>query len=190
MNNLIKEEIGNILREQAEEMNAFEQNPLEFILNKYPSLNSTMEELMTSSFRDYITGIFVVAPKPTTFKVLLHNGHFFFLIYNPKGYQAKISGKRYNLINLQEEEYAVKAIASLLMLGMPSNSEGPESEETNELEQKDQFIDDLTSEPGVEGDLEGGEEGDTGEAPEGEEDLNEQEEVKPTPPKKFRIIRK
>jgi len=179
MNKLINEEVKKILKEQEEEVSLFEQNPLEFILGKYPSLLDIMEELMTESFRDYITGIFVVAPKPTTFKVLLHNGHFYFLTYNPKGYQAKISGKRYQLINLQEQEYAIKAIAALLMLGMPPNSEGPGEEETNELEQKDEFIDDLTSEPES-----GGED-----TSEDEEELQEGGEVKPTPPKKFKIVR-
>ena len=54
-----------------------------------------MQDLLTDYFRDYVTGIFVVAPKPTTFKVLLHNGQMFFLIYGPKSYIAKIAGKRY-----------------------------------------------------------------------------------------------
>jgi len=181
MNKLINEEVRKILKEQEEEMSLFEENPLEFILGKYPSLLDIMEELMTESFRDYITGIFVVAPKPTTFKILLHNGHFYFLTYNPKGYQAKISGKRYQLVNLQEQEYATKAIAALLMLGMPANAEGPEMEETNELEQKDEFIDDLTAEPESGGDLPDDE---------GEEDLQENEEVKPKKlPQKFKIIR-
>ena len=77
----------------------FEGNPLEFILQKYPSLDATMIDLLTPSFRDYVTGIFIIAPKPTTFRILLHNNQEFHLVYSPQSYIAKISGKKYNLIN-------------------------------------------------------------------------------------------
>jgi hypothetical protein len=87
---------------------------------------------MTSSFEDYITGIFVMAPKPTTFKVLLHNGQHFFLIYAKDSYIAKIAGKKYYLLDLGAEEYAIKAIADLLTMGMPPGAKGPEEEINND----------------------------------------------------------
>ena len=61
---------------EAEEV-TFESNPLEFILQKYPSLTDTLVELLTEDFRDYITGVYVMAPKPTVFKIVLHNNRFF-----------------------------------------------------------------------------------------------------------------
>ena len=123
---IVSNEANEFVQEQAEEVISFESNPMEYILNKYPSLNDTLSDLLTDYFRDYITGIFVMAPKPTTFKVLLHNGQMFFLIYGPKSWIAKVAGKRFYLLNLNEEESAVLAISELLQLGRPPGSEGPQ----------------------------------------------------------------
>ena len=62
---LIKEEIEDFKNSQ---LLTFESDPLEYILQKYPSLDATMTDLMTPHYRDYISGVFVTAPKPTTFR--------------------------------------------------------------------------------------------------------------------------
>ena len=59
----------------------------------------------------------------------------FYLIYGPKSYIAKVSGKRYFLLNLNEEESAVLAIADLLMLGRPPGSQGPDEETASSEEE-------------------------------------------------------
>lgn len=128
---MIKEEIEDF---KSSEPLTFEGNPLEFILQKYPSLDDTMIDLMTPSFRDYVTGIFIIAPKPTTFRILLHNNQDFHLIYGPQAYIAKIAGKKYNLMNLSEEEFAIKSISQLLELGIPPGSEGPTEEVDNQAD--------------------------------------------------------
>jgi hypothetical protein len=135
---IVSNEASDFVHEQAEEVISFEANPMEYILNKYPSLEGTLQDLLTDYFRDYVTGVFVVAPKPTTFKVLLHNGQMFFLIYGPKSYIAKIAGKRYFLLNLNEEESAVLAIADLLELGRPPGSQGPDEETSSEAPTSDE----------------------------------------------------
>ena len=149
---LIKEEIDDFISSQ--QSITFEDNPLEFIVQKYPSLDATMADLLTSQYRDYITGIYIVAPKPTTFRILLHNGQEFYLIYGPKSYIAKISGKKYNLINITEEQFAVKSIAQLLELGMPPGSEGPEETEANDDAAKEMETDETTTEEPAEGEPE------------------------------------
>ena len=123
---LLEQEIEDFVQTQAEKIVSFEDDPKEYILQKYPSLKETLIDLMTDSFDEYITGIFVMAPKPTTFKVLLHNGQHFFLIYAKDSYIAKISGKKYYLSDLGAEEYAIKSIADLLTMGMPPGAEGPD----------------------------------------------------------------
>ena len=128
---LIKEEIEDFKNSQPL---TFESNPLEFILQKYPSLDATMVDLMTPHYRDYISGVFVTAPKPTTFRIVLHNGQEFYLIYGPEAYTAKISGKKYYLLNLSEEEYAITSIAQLLELGLPPGSSGPNEPEENQAD--------------------------------------------------------
>tara|TARA_B110000858_G_C17764205_1_gene456134 strand:- start:47 stop:1663 length:1617 start_codon:yes stop_codon:yes gene_type:complete len=130
---LLEAEIEDFVQTQAEKIVKFEDDPMAYILQKYPSLKGTLEDLMTTSFEDYITGIYVMAPKPTTFKILLHNGQHFYLTYAKDSYIAKIAGKKYYLLNIGEEEYAIKSIADLLIMGMPPGAEGPESQEDNEM---------------------------------------------------------
>lgn len=132
-------ELKQMIREEIEDFKnseplTFEGNPLEFILQKYDSLDATLVDLLTPSFRDYVTGIFIIAPKPTTFRVLLHNSQDFHLIYGPQAYVAKIAGKKYNLMNLSEEEFAITSIAQLLELGIPPGSEGPAEEVDNQAD--------------------------------------------------------
>jgi len=107
----------------------FEEDPMGFILKKYPGLNETMDYLMTKDFRDYVDAIFVVAPKPTTFKILLHNGQFFFLQFMGKTYQATVAGKNYYLMSIGEKERCMLAIARLLRYGNPLKTKGPEGAE-------------------------------------------------------------
>ena len=130
---LLEQEVEDFIQTQAEKIVSFEDDPKEYILQKYPSLKETLIDLMTESFDEYITGIYVMAPKPTTFKVLLHNGQHFYLIYAKDSYIAKISGKKYYLSDLGAEEYAIKSIADLLTMGMPPGAEGPDQEADNDM---------------------------------------------------------
>jgi len=107
----------------------FESNPLEFILQKYPTLTKTLVDLLTEDFRDYITGVYIMAPKPTTFKIVLHNNRYFHLMFMGEDkYEAKVSGKKYWLAKLGELQLATLSIADLLMLGTPPSTEGPTEE--------------------------------------------------------------
>ena len=106
----------------------YESNPLEFIIQKYPTLKEHLVKLLTEDFRDYITGIYVMAPKPTIFKIVLHNNRVFYLTYMGETYEAKVSGKKYWLLKLSELERATVAIADLLTLGTPPQAQGPEAE--------------------------------------------------------------
>ena len=74
------------------EQQMFEEDPINYILKKYPSLTATLTMLMTKDFKDYLTGIYIIAPKPTTFKMVLHNGESFTLAFLGKAYQAKVAG--------------------------------------------------------------------------------------------------
>jgi hypothetical protein len=106
----------------------YESNPLEFMLQKYPTLNETLVKLLTEDFRNYITGVYIMAPKPTIFKIVLHNNRSFYLTYMGKCYEAKVSGKKFWLLKVSELETATIEIANLLMLGTPPTTQGPETE--------------------------------------------------------------
>lgn len=111
------------------ETSTFEDDPMQFILRKYAGLKKTLEYLMTPSFEEYITGIYVVAPKPTTFKIVLHNGQFFFLQFMGKAYEATVQGKKYYLMAIGEKERCMVAISRLLRFGNPLKTKGPEGSE-------------------------------------------------------------
>ena len=108
---------------------SFEDNPIEFLLQKYPSMKSTLQMLMSSAYKDYITGIYIVAPKPTTFKIVLHNDQTFILTYLGKVYEATVSGKKFYLQTIGEKERCMEAISRLLTLGNPIHNKGPEEGE-------------------------------------------------------------
>lgn len=108
---------------------SFEDDPINFLLSKYPTLRKTLEMLMSPAYKDYITGVYITAPKPTTFKVVLHNGQSFLLTFLGKAYEATIAGKKFYLQTIGERERATNAVARLLQLGNPIETEGAEGEE-------------------------------------------------------------
>lgn len=107
-----------------------------FILQKYAGLKEVLIYLMTPSFHEYVSGIRIVAPKPTTFKIFLHNGQFFFLQFMGKAYQATIAGKNYYLMNIGEKERCMLAIARILRFGSPIKTKGPEGAEKSTREEE------------------------------------------------------
>jgi hypothetical protein len=135
---LIEQEVRKYLKEEEEApgkiapVRSFEEDPINFILAKYPSLAQTLIYLLTDAYKDYVVGIYIVAPKPTTFKIVLHNGQFFYLAFLGRAYEAKVLGKRYYLLTVGEKQRAVLAIAGLLELGAPINTKGPEQETPTE----------------------------------------------------------
>ena len=111
------------------EIQSFEENPIQFLLNTYPSMRKTLEMLMSSAYKDYITGIYIVAPKPTTFKIVLHNDQSFLLTFLGKTYEATVAGKKFYLQTIGEKERCMEAISRLLTLGNPIDTKGPEEGE-------------------------------------------------------------
>ena len=113
---------------------SFEDDPINFLLAKYPTLAKTLEMLMSPAYKDYLTGIYILAPKPTTFKIVLHNGQYFLLTFLGKAYEATVAGKKFYLQTIGERERATNAIARLLSLGNPVETKGPEGEEQTATE--------------------------------------------------------
>lgn len=108
---------------------SFENDPMGFILRKYPTMTDTLKMLMSDAYKDYITGIYIVAPKPTTFRIVLHNDQDFFLVFMGKAYEANVSGKKFYLSTIGEKERCMNAISRLLIIGNPIKTKGPEGGE-------------------------------------------------------------
>ena len=126
---IVRRLILNEVERMEPNVQSFEDDPINYILMKYPTLAKTLEMLMSSAYKDYITGIYIIAPKPTTFKVVLHNNEEFLLTFLGKAYEATVAGKKFYLQTVGERERCMNAIARLLALGNPINTKGPEGEE-------------------------------------------------------------
>jgi hypothetical protein len=83
-------------------------------LVKFPELKSIIVDLLTSDFDKFLESVDWVAPRPSTFRINLLNGDNFLLFYDPRSWIAQVEGKKYYLLNLDEEEMAAKAISRIL----------------------------------------------------------------------------
>jgi hypothetical protein len=102
-------------------------------LTKFPELKKIIVDLLTSDFDFFLASIDWVSPRPTTFRINLKNGQDFYLIYTPKSWIAQVEGKKYYLLNLNEEESACESISRILRYG--SKAEAPaEGTETTSTE--------------------------------------------------------
>jgi len=86
-------------------------------LVKFPELKAVIIDLLTVDFDKFLESVDWIAPRPSTFRINLLNGESFVLIFDPRSWIAQVSGKKYYLLNLDEEEMAAKAVARLLSYG-------------------------------------------------------------------------
>ena len=87
------------------------------VLSKFPTLQDALVKLLTSQFDLFLKDIEWVAPRPTTFRIILGNDQVFYLIYTDRTWIGKVEGKRYYLLNLSEEQNCIEAIARILSYG-------------------------------------------------------------------------
>lgn len=86
-------------------------------LTKFPELKLIIIDLLTSDFDKFLESIDWVAPRPSTFRINLLNGQNFMLEYNDRSWVAKVEGKKYYLLNLDEEERAAQSVSRILQYG-------------------------------------------------------------------------
>lgn len=113
-------------------------------LTKFPELKAIIVDLLSSDYDKFLESIDWVAPRPTTFRINLLNGQNFLLIFNDRSWVAQVEGKKYYLLNLDEEERAAESIARILAYGAKATDveaadvdgsediEEPEPEDTEE----------------------------------------------------------
>jgi len=101
------------------------------VLVKFPTLKKTITDLLTDQYELFLKDIEWVAPRPTTFRIILANDQVFYLIYTDRSWIAKIEGKKYYLLNINEEQNCIEAIARILSYGAkptPKKDEIPSAE--------------------------------------------------------------
>jgi hypothetical protein len=86
-------------------------------LTKFPELKKVIVDLLTTEFDNFLSSIDWVSPRPTTFRINLKNDQEFYLMYGKRSWIAQVSGKKYYLLNLPEEERAAEAIGRILRYG-------------------------------------------------------------------------
>jgi len=92
-------------------------------LTKFPELKGIIVDLLTIQFDDFLESIDWVSPRPTTFRINLLNGQNFMLIFTDRSWIAQVEGKKYYLLNLDEEERAAQAISRILSYGSMESSD-------------------------------------------------------------------
>lgn len=103
-------------------------------LTKFPELKEIIVDLLTIQFNDFIDSIDWIAPRPTTFRINLRNGESFTLTYTERSWIAQVEGKKYYLLNLDEEERAAESIARILSYGEKVEEAPEETEEEPALD--------------------------------------------------------
>jgi hypothetical protein len=101
------------------------------VLGKFPNLKRVIVDLFTEQYELFIEDIQWVAPKPTTFRIILANGESFFLHYTPRSWVATVEGKKYYLASLGEEQQAVQTLARILSYGQKAETDAETSTEVS-----------------------------------------------------------
>ena len=116
-------------------------------LVKFPALKDIIVDLLTDQFDSFIESVDWVAPRPTTFRVNLLNGQNFLLMFTERSWIGQVEGKKYYLLNLDEEERCALAINRILRVGpaagaeMEGEADDTEDTSSDETEETDINVD-------------------------------------------------
>jgi len=132
----LKEKIKRLTKKAYQEKTKGEDAAVAYDeLVKFPELKAVIIDLLTVDFDKFLESVDWVAPRPSTFRINLLNGENFLLEYHERSWVAKVQGKKYYLLNLDEEERAAESVARILSYGgkIPNN-EGVDTEGAEEIE--------------------------------------------------------
>jgi len=116
----LRDKIKVLVKKVYRDKVSIEQAAVEYDeLTKFPELKDVIVSLLGPQFDLFVASIDWVAPKPTTFRINLKNGENFYLVYTPRTFVAEVEGKKYYLLNLNEQENCESAIARILRYGAP-----------------------------------------------------------------------
>jgi hypothetical protein len=120
---LVFEAYVEVLREQNQVLSTGSEE----IIAKFPTLRKNLENLFTKDYNTFIKDVKYIAPKPTTFTVVLGNDQEFYLKWMGKGFEAQIGGKKYYLERVNEFQQALDKLNELLKHA-PLGGEEPAAE--------------------------------------------------------------
>ena len=115
---VLRDRIKNLAKEVYKEKSKSDESALAYDeLTKFPELKKVIVDLLTSDFDKFIESIDWVAPRPSTFRINLLNSQNFLIIFTERSWIAQVEGKKYYLLNLDEEERAAESISRILQYG-------------------------------------------------------------------------
>jgi hypothetical protein len=132
----LREKIKTLAKQAYQERHKSDDAALAYDeLVKFPELKAIIVDLLTSDFDKFLESVDWVSPRPSTFRVNLLNGQSFVLYFDPRSWIAQVEGKKYYLLNLDEEEMAAKAISRILTYGgKTATGVGAETEDAEDIE--------------------------------------------------------
>jgi hypothetical protein len=140
------------LLEAAEITPVETESNLEKVLSKSPKVTNVLLKLLTTQkskndkaleqIRNTVSDIRCISYKPTTFRVVIPNGNYFDIKYDPTplelrypedfspsdSFQVIVSGKKYNISNRSEYEQALDYINILLKTNPITKEPEPDAE--------------------------------------------------------------
>jgi len=114
-----KKELKELLEEAFYEVLSEQELPTasQEILGKFPTLKRQLVSLLSNQYDEFVDEVKWIAPKPSTFQIVLNNGEKFFLKWNGAGFEAQIAGKKYALNYIHEFQQALDKLNEILKSG-------------------------------------------------------------------------
>ena len=139
----LREKIRSLALQVVDEKSKSEDAALAYDeLTKFPELKAVIVDLLTHEFDSFLEGIDWVSPRPSTFRINLLNGQNFILIFTERSWIAQVEGKKYYLLNIDEEEYAAQSISRILRYGPASGADTEDDEDdSSDTEETDIDVD-------------------------------------------------
>jgi len=107
------------------------EDATDIILGKFPTLKKAIVKLQTNQFKEFVTSIDWISPRPSSFRVNIKNGQSYILKWTGTGFEAQILGKRYYIDKIDDYQQALDKLSRLYREGPMSNSGEAESAETD-----------------------------------------------------------
>ena len=98
------------------------------IVDKFPPIKDILNDLFDFQYEAFLKDIQWVAPRPSTFRIVLVNDGKFYLMYDgndgDKGlFTAQVEGKKYYLESLVDQQRASEALSRVLRYTKPEATE-------------------------------------------------------------------
>jgi len=125
------------------------------ILAKFPTVRAALVKLQTEDFKQFVTSIDWISPRPSSFRINLKNGQDYLLKWTGKTFEANILGKRYYINNIADYQQALDKLA-ILYKESPMKGAGEEAADADGVDSADTGGGDF---PGEDGGATGGDAG-------------------------------